>query len=84
MKNILMPTPHKILNVTHETNAEYTFRVECDAKVEHGQFYVLSIPKIGEAPISVSSMGNGWLEFTIRKVGRLTGGIFGMEPDTIS
>lgn len=84
MKNVLMPTPHKILKVVHETNAEYTFRVECDAKVEHGQFYVLSIPKIGEAPISVSSRGEGYLEFTIRKVGRLTGGIFGLDAgDTI-
>ena len=26
MKNVLMPTPHRILNVAHETRAEYTFR----------------------------------------------------------
>ncbi|HHT17438.1 MAG TPA: anaerobic sulfite reductase subunit AsrB [Papillibacter sp.] len=84
MKNVLMPTPHRILNVAHETRAEYTFRVECDDTVEHGQFYVLSIPKIGEAPISVSSKGEGYLEFTIRKVGRLTEGIFGLGAgDTI-
>jgi anaerobic sulfite reductase subunit B len=84
MKNPVMPTPHKILKVTYETNAEYTFRVECSDSVEHGQFYVLSIPKVGEAPISVSSRGDGWLEFTIRKVGRLTSGIFGLGAgDTI-
>ncbi len=84
MKNALMPKPHRIINVEHETNAEYTFRVECGDKVEHGQFYVLSIPKIGEAPISVSSKGEGYLEFTIRKVGRLTEGIFGLNAgDTV-
>lgn len=84
MKNITLPSPHKILKVIHETTAEYTFRVECDAKIEHGQFYVLSIPKVGEAPISVSAQGDGWVEFTIRKVGKLTGGIFGMDAgDTL-
>jgi len=84
VKNVLMPAPHRILSVVHETSAEYTFRVECSDTVEHGQFYVLSIPKIGEAPISVSSRGEGYLEFTIRKVGRLTEGIFGLGAgDTI-
>ncbi|MBU3112631.1 anaerobic sulfite reductase subunit AsrB [Clostridium lacusfryxellense] len=80
MNNIMMPTPHKILGVIHETNAEYTFRVACDAKIKHGQFFQLSIPKVGEAPISVSAKGEGWVEFTIRKVGRMTQGIFGMQP----
>lgn len=84
MNNITLPSPHKILQIVHETNAEYTFRVACDDKVDHGQFYVLSIPKIGEAPISVSAQGPGYVEFTIRKVGRLTDGIFGMEQgDTL-
>ena len=43
---------------------------------EHGQFMQLSIPKVGEAPISVSAQGDGWLEFTIRSVGRVTNVIF--------
>lgn len=80
MDNITLPTPHKILKVIQETSAEYTFRVACESKSEHGQFYQLSIPKVGEAPISVSGKGVGWVEFTIRKVGRLTEGIFGMQP----
>lgn len=84
MTNITLPVPHKILKIIHETQAEYTFRVQCDARIQHGQFFVLSIPKVGEAPISVSAQGDGWVEFTIRKVGRLTNGIFGMnEGDTL-
>lgn len=84
MKNITLPSPHRILKVVHETSAEYTFRVDCGDEIRHGQFYVLSIPKVGEAPISVSAKGEGWVEFTIRKVGRLTNGIFGMaEGDTL-
>lgn len=83
-RNIVLPAPHKVLKVVHETSAEYTFRVENRAEVNHGQFFFLSIPKIGEAPISVSAQGKGWVEFTIRKVGKLTEGIFGLAAgDTL-
>lgn len=80
MINPMLPEAHRILGVTHETKAEYTFRVACDTKTKHGQFFQLSIPKAGEAPISVSGKGEGYLEFTIRKVGRLTEGIFMLRP----
>ena len=80
MDNIMLPASHKVLGVIHETGAEYTFRVASEAVVKHGQFFQLSIPKIGEAPISVSAMGDGWVEFTIRKVGKLTGEIFDLQP----
>lgn len=84
MDNIMLPKPHKILSVVKQTQAEYTFRVACDAKIKHGQFFMLSIPKVGEAPISVSGKGDGFVEFTIRKVGKLTDGVFGLKPgDTL-
>lgn len=83
MKNLMLPSPHKILRVTQETKAEHTFRVACDLETKHGQFFQLSIPKIGEAPISVSAKGDGWVEFTIRKVGRLTDGVFGLDAGDI-
>lgn len=55
-----------------------------DAKPAHGQFMQLSIPMIGEAPISVSAQGDGWLEFTIRSVGKVTDVIFQKEAgDTL-
>jgi len=79
MNSAMQPSPHKILNVVQETRAEYTFRVACEIEFGHGQFFQLSIPKVGEAPISVSAGGDGWVEFTIRKVGRLTEGIFGLR-----
>ena len=80
MENIMLPSPHKIISIVKETQAEYTFRVEYDGETQHGQFFQLSIPKVGEAPISVSGKGDGYLEFTIRKIGRLTQGIFGLQP----
>lgn len=76
MTNYIQPKPYKIISINKETEQEYTFRIETDIKPEHGQFLQLSIPKIGEAPISVSGQGEGWLEFTIRRVGKLTNVLF--------
>jgi anaerobic sulfite reductase subunit B len=84
MENIMLPEPHQILDVVKETQAEYTFRVAYDKPTKYNQFFQLSIPKVGEAPISVSGKGNGYLEFTMRKVGRLTEGVFGLSKgDTL-
>ena len=79
MVNIMQPEPHKILHVVHETQAEFTFRVAYEDETRDGQFFMLSIPKVGEAPISVSGRGDGYVEFTIRKVGRLTQGVFDLQ-----
>jgi len=76
MKNEFQPSPCRIIQVKHESEAEWTYRVESSAKPGHGQFMQLSIPRVGEAPISVSARGDGWLEFTIRSVGKVTDDIF--------
>lgn len=83
MTNHVQPKPCKILSVKKESTHEWTFRVETDACPEHGQFMQLSIPKIGEAPISVSNQGEGWLEFTIRSVGKVTNVIFEKEAGDV-
>ena len=36
----------------------------------------MSIPKYGEAPISVSGIGPDYVDLTIRRVGRVTGEVF--------
>lgn len=76
MFNPVQPVPCEILSVKKESAHEWTFRVKTDIKPQHGQFLQLSIPKVGEAPISVSAQGDGWLEFTIRSVGKVTNVIF--------
>ncbi|MCD8019325.1 MAG: anaerobic sulfite reductase subunit AsrB [Clostridiales bacterium] len=65
-----------ILDVKKHTDLEYTFRMEYQGEVKPGQFFELSIPKFGEAPISVSGIGDGYVEFTIRRVGKVTNEIF--------
>ncbi len=83
MTNFLQPEPCKILSVTKESPHEWTFRVQTDARPDHGQFMQLSIPKVGEAPISVSNQSDGWLEFTIRAVGKVTNVIFKKQPGDV-
>ncbi len=45
-----------------------------------GQFFEVSLPRYGEAPISICDFSAGVLEMTIRNVGRVTAGIFALAP----
>ena len=75
MTNPYLPFPVKILRIVHESDCEFTMTVDAAPKMTPGQFFQVSLPKIGEAPISISNYGKDWLQFTIRAVGRLTGAI---------
>lgn len=57
--NDYLPFPSKILEVIRHTAIEYTFRMEYNGAVKPGQFFEVSLPKYGEAPISVSGIGQG-------------------------
>ena len=74
--NPYVPFPSKILEVIRHTQKEYTFRMEFVGDVKPGQFFEVSMPKYGEAPISVSGIGENFVDLTIRKVGRVTGEVF--------
>lgn len=76
MKNEYIPFISKILEVIKHTEIEYTFRMAFEGDVKPGQFFEVSIPKYGEAPISVSGIGAGYVDLTIRKVGVVTDEIF--------
>lgn len=74
--NEYIPFISEILEVIKHTEIEYTFRMAFTGDVKPGQFFEVSIPKYGEAPISVSGIGEGYVDLTIRKVGKVTGEIF--------
>lgn len=80
MVNEYLPAWSEILDIKKHTASEYTFRMAYEGDVRPGQFFEVSIPKFGEAPISVSGIGDGWVEMTIRRVGRVTGEIFERAP----
>ncbi len=50
--------------------------MEFKGDVKPGQFFEISLPKYGEAPISVSGIGEDTIDFTIRRVGKVTNEIF--------
>ena len=76
MDNLYKPFLSKIKKITQHTELEYTFQMEYSGEIKPGQFFEVSIPKFGEAPISVSGIGEGWVDLTIRKVGKVTSELF--------
>lgn len=74
--NEYIPFLSEILDVIKHTEIEYTFRMAFKGDVKPGQFFEVSIPKYGEAPISVSGIGENYIDLTIRKVGKVTNEIF--------
>lgn len=76
MSNEYIPFLSQIKDVQKHTEIEYSFRMSYVGDVQPGQFFQVSIPKFGEAPISVSGIGEDDVELTIRKVGMVTNEIF--------
>lgn len=76
MKNEYIPFQSEILDIIKHTDIEYTFRMAFKGEVKPGQFFEVSLPKYGEAPISVSGISEDSVELTIRKVGHVTNEIF--------
>lgn len=76
MENVYIPFASEILEVIRHTEKEFTFRMEFRGIVKPGQFFEVSIPKFGEAPISVSGIGENFVDLTIRRVGRVTNEVF--------
>lgn len=74
--NPYVPYPSEIMEIIRHTAKEYTFRMHFEGDVKPGQFFEVSVPKYGEAPISVSGIGEDYVDLTIRRVGRVTGEVF--------
>ncbi len=89
MKNEYLPYPAIIESIRNEGFDTKTFKVVFEDKrlagsfdYKPGQFVQLSLLGVGEAPISITSSpcNRGFLEFTIRAVGRLTREINQFKP----
>ncbi|MGL4338018.1 MAG: anaerobic sulfite reductase subunit AsrB [Turicibacter sp.] len=74
--NEYVPFLSEIKEVIKHTEIEYTFRMAYVGPVLPGQFFEVSLPKYGEAPISVSGIGEDFIDLTIRRVGTVTNEIF--------
>lgn len=84
MNNNIIPKPYKLLEIVPQSPVEYIFKVAYDQieALNYGQFLQVSIPKVGEAPISVSNFypKEGYIDLLIRRVGTVTDGIFQLKP----
>jgi sulfhydrogenase subunit gamma (sulfur reductase) len=71
-----MPHPGKIVEIVDMTAKDRYFRVELEKPLGHhpGQFVMVSVLGVGEAPISISCgpRKDNVLEMVIRRIGRLT------------
>jgi anaerobic sulfite reductase subunit B len=74
--NHYIPFWSDVKEIIRHTSLEYTFRMEYRGEARPGQFFEVSIPHYGEAPISISGIGDGTVDLTIRRVGRVTEEVF--------
>lgn len=72
MTNNYLPFKAEIIDVIKQTEIDWTYRLACDLKPQWGQFVEVSLPGVGECPISISDFGEGYIEMTIRRVGKVT------------
>ncbi|OQY30439.1 MAG: oxidoreductase [Anaerolineaceae bacterium 4572_5.1] len=90
MKETSIYHPHmtRIASIKQATALEKVFTIESpNGKLGHepGQFVMVSVLGVGEAPISISSSpsrSNGSFELCVRKVGDVTNALHSMNPDT--
>jgi anaerobic sulfite reductase subunit B len=72
MENPYKPKKYKVLKRTQESSDTFTIRLDMRVKHDPGQFVQLSLPGIGEAPISICSYSDKHLDLNIREVGNVT------------
>jgi len=86
MQNPYIPYKARIKSVKQETQDVRTFKIEpCNFDYMPGQFLELSIPGIGEAPISITSTPTrGELEISVKLMGSVTKALHELsEGDTV-
>lgn len=82
-REMLMPQPGRIVEIADMTAKDRYFRIELQKPLGHrpGQFVMVSVLGVGEAPISISCgpRKDNILEMVIRRIGRLTQVVHGLK-----
>lgn len=73
------PRPVTILDYHGETSDSFTIRLDWKIRHDPGQFIFCSIPGVGEAPISICSYSEDYVELNIREVGNVTNALAGRK-----
>jgi len=75
-QDLYVPKNVKISKITQETADTRTFRLSSPLRNEPGQFVQVSIYGIGEAPISICSYSQDYIDLCVRNVGNVTNALF--------
>ncbi len=79
--DVYVPKDYLIESIKKETEDTFIFKVRCDLDPKPGQFVEVSMPYLGECPISIASNDSEYIELLIRKVGSVTNAIFKLNKD---
>jgi len=72
VKNPYIPSETKVLEFYRESPDNFTLTLEMKLKHDPGQFVQVSLPGIGECPISICSYSGEHLKLNVRQVGNMT------------
>lgn len=78
-ENVYMPQNYVIEDIEVQTSDTNLYKVKCDLNPLPGQFVEVSIPFLGECPISIASYDPEYIELLIRNVGSVTNAIFKLK-----
>ncbi|MBL7055314.1 FAD/NAD(P)-binding protein [Candidatus Woesearchaeota archaeon] len=82
-ENPYLPKPYKVLSFTRESSDSFTIKVDMRINHEPGQFVQVSVPGIGECPISICSDSNKYIELNIREVGNVTNALSKLKKGSV-
>lgn len=77
--NIYAGHPATIMEIRRHTSIEWSFVLEETIEGRPGQFVMVSLPMVGEIPVSISGFASDSIEITLRNVGKVTSQIFKLE-----
>ena len=72
MMSQYVPKKAKILSFNRETPDIVNIRADFKCKHKPGDFVIVGLPGIGEAPISISSYSDKYVELHVREIGNVT------------
>lgn len=79
-ENIYAGRPAEILEKRKQTDTEWSFLLRAEIQATPGQFVIVSLPAVGEVPISISGFKPHAVEVTIRNIGKVTSHICKLNP----
>lgn len=77
------PKFYRILSKKKQTEGDYLLKIDCRMRHSPGEFVQCSVLGIGEAPISICSYSEDYIELSVRAVGSVTRAIAGLEEGSL-